>query len=375
MRKIKFLFQLNLKSMAFFSFNFIKIFSNTRNVFEDGLLKTIGINKVPSFEINDISREDFSKKYMEEIFKNDKYLMYDISTPDEVICLSPKGKLIINSFYNIFMYIEIFSNVKESILLFEVSKLLLKDSKLITSELRIIFNKKIYELGWLTASIKRKETEESIMIDTTDMSQLKNTYILNITSILFKWLNTNDNDGIIYIDYNGKSLENFGDYKVIVLTSLQYSNNNKQSIYLDEEKFDINSYRLKRSLIDQNISEKLVPFNFKTHNPFRFYPRCQLHKFFIEFKDLGWDHWVIAPRGYEASYCDGSCTFPLNNNMNATNHAIITTLIHLIDPTRTDPPKCSPTKLKPMKILFIDDNSNVVIKRYQAMMAIECGCQ
>ncbi|CEF62953.1 Transforming growth factor-beta, C-terminal domain-containing protein [Strongyloides ratti] len=338
----------------------IEFENNTRNVFEDGLLKTIGINKVPSFEINDISREDFSKKYMEEIFKNDKYLMYDISTPDEVICLSPK---------------EIFSNVKESILLFEVSKLLLKDSKLITSELRIIFNKKIYELGWLTASIKRKETEESIMIDTTDMSQLKNTYILNITSILFKWLNTNDNDGIIYIDYNGKSLENFGDYKVIVLTSLQYSNNNKQSIYLDEEKFDINSYRLKRSLIDQNISEKLVPFNFKTHNPFRFYPRCQLHKFFIEFKDLGWDHWVIAPRGYEASYCDGSCTFPLNNNMNATNHAIITTLIHLIDPTRTDPPKCSPTKLKPMKILFIDDNSNVVIKRYQAMMAIECGCQ
>nr|QWX95835.1 TGFbeta ligand [Strongyloides stercoralis] len=334
--------------------------NHTKNVVENNLLKTFGLNKIPNFEVNKISDDDFSKKYMEEVFKNEKYFLYDISTPDEIISSSPK---------------EIFSNERESILSFDVKKLFIKDSKLITSELRIIFNKKIRELGWLTVSIKRKENEESIMIDTTDIAQLKNTYILNITSILFKWLNSNENDGIIYLDYNGKSLENFGEYKVIVLTSLQYYKNNQQSIFIGEEKLDVNSIRLKRSLIDQNISDKLVPFNFKTHTSSRFHPRCQLYKFFIEFKDLGWDHWVIAPRGYEASYCDGSCTFPLNNNMNATNHAIISTLIHLIDSTRTDPPKCAPTKLKPMKILFIDDNSNVVIKRYQAMMAIECGCQ
>uniref|UniRef100_A0A0N5B6H5 TGF_BETA_2 domain-containing protein n=1 Tax=Strongyloides papillosus TaxID=174720 RepID=A0A0N5B6H5_STREA len=333
--------------------------NETKNEFEKNLLASIGLNKVPTFEVDNIFNENFAKHYMEKLFKNDKYLLYDMSLFDEIVCLSPT---------------EIFPNSKESILLFDTSKLFEKKVRLITSELRIIFDKKINELGWLTVTIKKKENEENILVDTTDITQIKNTYILNTTSILFKWLYGNDNDNVIYLDYNGKSLEEYGEYKVILLVSLLYDDD-KQPTFITEDRLSINSYRLKRSLIDPKLSEKLEPFTFKTHNPFRLYPRCQLHKLFIEFKDLGWDRWVIAPRGYEASYCDGSCTFPLNNNINATNHAIITTLLHIIDPSRTEPAKCTPTKLKPMKILFIDDNSNVVIKRYQAMMAMECGCQ
>lgn len=37
--------------------------------------------------------------------------------------------------------------------------------------------------------------------------------------------------------------------------------------------------------------------------------------------------WIIAPEGYAASYCDGECSFPLNAHMNATNHAIVQTLV------------------------------------------------
>ena len=33
--------------------------------------------------------------------------------------------------------------------------------------------------------------------------------------------------------------------------------------------------------------------------------------------------WIIAPDGYEAYYCHGECSFPLNSHMNATNHAIV----------------------------------------------------
>ena len=37
--------------------------------------------------------------------------------------------------------------------------------------------------------------------------------------------------------------------------------------------------------------------------------------------------WIIAPEGYAANYCDGECSFPLNAHMNATNHAIVQTLV------------------------------------------------
>lgn len=50
----------------------------------------------------------------------------------------------------------------------------------------------------------------------------------------------------------------------------------------------------------------------------------------------GWAHlprclspqdWVIAPQGYSAYYCEGECVFPLDSCMNATNHAILQSLV------------------------------------------------
>ena len=37
--------------------------------------------------------------------------------------------------------------------------------------------------------------------------------------------------------------------------------------------------------------------------------------------------WVLAPTGYSAYYCDGECLYPLGSCMNATNHAIVQTLV------------------------------------------------
>lgn len=44
--------------------------------------------------------------------------------------------------------------------------------------------------------------------------------------------------------------------------------------------------------------------------------------FFLRIQD-----WIIAPEGYAAYYCEGECAFPLNSYMNATNHAIVQTLV------------------------------------------------
>uniref|UniRef100_T1J3K1 TGF-beta family profile domain-containing protein n=1 Tax=Strigamia maritima TaxID=126957 RepID=T1J3K1_STRMM len=74
--------------------------------------------------------------------------------------------------------------------------------------------------------------------------------------------------------------------------------------------------------------------------------------------------WIIAPDGYAAFYCNGECSFPLNTHMNATNHAIVQTLVHLMNPKQVPKPCCAPTKLSAISVLYFDDNSNVILKKY-----------
>lgn len=48
------------------------------------------------------------------------------------------------------------------------------------------------------------------------------------------------------------------------------------------------------------------------------------------------EDWVIAPQGYSAYYCEGECSFPLDSCMNATNHAILQSLVST-SPSCLDP--------------------------------------
>ncbi|KAM9332257.1 bone morphogenetic protein 6 [Pholidichthys leucotaenia] len=101
---------------------------------------------------------------------------------------------------------------------------------------------------------------------------------------------------------------------------------------------------------------------------------CRRHELFVSFRELGWQDWIIAPEGYAANYCDGECSFPLNAHMNATNHAIVQTLVHLMNPENVPKPCCAPTKLHAISVLYFDDNSNVILKKYKNMVVRACGC-
>lgn len=111
---------------------------------------------------------------------------------------------------------------------------------------------------------------------------------------------------------------------------------------------------------DQNISEPKQA--------------CKKHELYVSFRDLGWQDWIIAPEGYAAFYCDGECSFPLNAHMNATNHAIVQTLVHLMFPDNVPKPCCAPTKLNAISVLYFDDSSNVILKKYRNMVVRSCGC-
>ena len=94
----------------------------------------------------------------------------------------------------------------------------------------------------------------------------------------------------------------------------------------------------------------------------------------VSFKDLQWNDWIIAPDGYSADYCQGVCSFPLQSHDNATNHAVVQTLVHLMNPIEVDKPCCAPIQLAGISVLYLDENTNVVLKKYQNMVVNTCGC-
>lgn len=117
-------------------------------------------------------------------------------------------------------------------------------------------------------------------------------------------------------------------------------------------------------------SERNNPLINPEHNP----KSCQIQTLYVSFKDLKWQDWIVAPDGYGAFYCAGECNFPLNAHMNATNHAIVQTLVHLMHPSKVPKPCCAPTKLSPISVLYYLDDSNVNLKKYKNMVVKSCGC-
>ncbi|XP_053308934.1 growth/differentiation factor 5 [Spea bombifrons] len=103
--------------------------------------------------------------------------------------------------------------------------------------------------------------------------------------------------------------------------------------------------------------------------------RCSKKPLHVNFKDMGWDDWIIAPLEYEAYHCEGLCEFPLRSHLEPTNHAVIQTLMNSMDPETTPPTCCVPTKLSPISILYIDSANNVVYKQYEDMVVESCGCR
>ncbi|XP_061612234.1 bone morphogenetic protein 2-like [Phyllopteryx taeniolatus] len=103
---------------------------------------------------------------------------------------------------------------------------------------------------------------------------------------------------------------------------------------------------------------------------------CQRVPLFVDFEEIGWSGWIISPRGYNAYHCKGSCPFPLGGNLRATNHATVRSIMHALklSTDEVEAPCCVPDKLQSISLLYFDDEENVVLKQYDDMVAMSCGC-
>lgn len=102
---------------------------------------------------------------------------------------------------------------------------------------------------------------------------------------------------------------------------------------------------------------------------------CKRHSMNVDFAEVGWSDWIVAPPGYEAFYCRGECNFPIPAHLNTTNHAIVQTMVNSVNPSQVPKPCCVPTQLSSISMLYLDDNNKVVLKNYNEMVVTACGCR
>ncbi|XP_046472905.1 bone morphogenetic protein 2 [Neodiprion pinetum] len=103
--------------------------------------------------------------------------------------------------------------------------------------------------------------------------------------------------------------------------------------------------------------------------------QCARHKLYIDFEEVGWNDYIISPKGYSAYHCRGHCNFPLSQGQHPTNHATVQSLVHMLRNGKdVDQPCCVPTKLLSISVLYFDNFDNIILKRYQDMVATRCGC-
>lgn len=102
--------------------------------------------------------------------------------------------------------------------------------------------------------------------------------------------------------------------------------------------------------------------------------QCRRTELYVDFAELNWQDWIMAPAGYEAYQCRGRCMHPMPSQLNTTNHAIVQSLIHSIDPSAVAAPSCVPVQMSAISILYRDVNDVIVVKTYADMRVDACGC-
>ncbi|XP_065559764.1 growth/differentiation factor 3-like isoform X2 [Artemia franciscana] len=145
------------------------------------------------------------------------------------------------------------------------------------------------------------------------------------------------------------------------------------AIKISENQIPKDSYLLMYSIIADSlqIDEKRLK-----RSVFSSDAGCHKFDMMVDFEKIGWDSWIISPRRFNGYRCGGECEFPVREESQPTNHATIQSVLREMSNKNDIPaPCCTPSKLLPLTMLFYDSDDNVVLKPYDDMIVVECGCQ
>lgn len=104
---------------------------------------------------------------------------------------------------------------------------------------------------------------------------------------------------------------------------------------------------------------------------------CCKQRYFIYFKDIKWDTWIVEPEGYEANYCNGTCTV----SQTTSHHARVFMALCENNPQKfkhtgkIECLTCAPTAYRPISVIYLDESGiQVVNQGLPGMSVTDCGC-
>ena len=110
---------------------------------------------------------------------------------------------------------------------------------------------------------------------------------------------------------------------------------------------------------------------------------CSLQQWYVSFDAIGWNMWVVEPRGIQANYCTGSCEYTLQSeiflhHVYGTNHAFLKHSFRRIFRSSRDrlpPASCVPSELSATTFILRGLNSTTTVaKKMNHLIADHCMC-
>ncbi|NXN17624.1 BMP7 protein, partial [Indicator maculatus] len=202
--------------------------------------------------------------------------------------------------------------------------------------------------------------------------------VFNVTQTVSKWVgNSSSNHGFLITTIH--VLDNRIEHNLIKFAksqgALQESRNALLVLFTNSNKRRSSSFEISSTSKSSNASMSRRPRAAAIPSAKSQVTACHRRELYVDFRAIGWSGWIIHPSGYNAFYCRGSCLFPLGENLNATNHATVQSIVHTLKLSQdVSTPCCVPDELKSLNLLYFDDKENVVLKNYKDMVATRCGC-
>ncbi|KAH8377300.1 hypothetical protein KR093_004733 [Drosophila rubida] len=104
---------------------------------------------------------------------------------------------------------------------------------------------------------------------------------------------------------------------------------------------------------------------------------CCREKLYISFADIGWDNWIVQPKGYDAYFCRGSCSSVASVAQAASHHS---SLLKILSSNGTRKPLdlipcCTAKQYSSLQLVVLDSNQTATIKTLPNMIVESCGCR
>lgn len=97
---------------------------------------------------------------------------------------------------------------------------------------------------------------------------------------------------------------------------------------------------------------------------------CCRRRFYVNFTKIGWDSWIIYPKGFEANFCDGQCRAGFDGN-----NGYLYTLQKMSQQNLTGLGRCcTPSKMSALSMLYFDHDEYVIKRDIPNMRVDTCDC-